>query len=174
MELDIMHGITRWIDATSIEMGQIDEYDTFKDLCKESSAPVVCKNIWFQLVYDINNYGRHKSRLVTDGNLNGIPVESFYSDIFTSVVSVSFYLFLSSIKWKRGLQILETHTFRKRHLKKFTSYEGLDLVIGKAKLSLLPRHYMVSGFLDFDGVKFLLVLLEVRDSSCESWNLTSG
>ena len=125
-------------------------------------------------MYIVNHDVCCKSRLVDDGHLTYIPVEIFYSCFSPSVVYDSLYFLLISIKWKHGLQILKTHTLRQRHLRMFTSYQGLNLVIDKATFSLLSRHYMVSNILDFDSMKGFLVVLEVWGSSCESWNLTSG
>ena len=40
MELYKRHGITQWRDATRIEIEDINSYDTFKDLVKDSPSPV--------------------------------------------------------------------------------------------------------------------------------------
>ena len=68
-------------------MGHLDEYDTFEVLGKDSSEPVGYNNIRVHLVYYVNNYGRHKSRLVADGHLTYIPVESTYSG-FVSLLGI--------------------------------------------------------------------------------------
>ena len=58
-----------------------------------------------------------------------------------------------SMKWKCGIQTLEMNTLRLRYSRKFTSSHGLILVIGKAKLLLLPEYYMVYALLSFDGME---------------------
>ena len=69
---------------------------------------------------------------------------------------------------------METHTLRQINSIKCTSYQGLNLVIGKATSSLFQRYYMVYDILAFNGMKDFLIVLEIWDSSCASWNLTSG
>ena len=61
-------------------MLQLDEYDNFKDLGKDSSEPVGYRKIQFHIVHDVKHYKHHKSRLVDDGHLTDIPVESIYSE----------------------------------------------------------------------------------------------
>ena len=80
MELDRRNGTNQWIYATNINMGQLGEYDNFKDLGKDSSVPVKYKKIRVHLVYYVNHVICHKSRLVDDGHLTDIPVESIYSE----------------------------------------------------------------------------------------------
>ena len=55
-------------------MIHIGEYDTCIDRGKYSLLPVIYKKICVHLVYDINNYEHHNSRLVDDENLTDIPV----------------------------------------------------------------------------------------------------
>jgi len=39
MMLDLRNGNTKWQDSTSLEMEQLHEYQTFKDLGKSGIAP---------------------------------------------------------------------------------------------------------------------------------------
>ena len=55
-------------------MGQIDEYETLKDLGTYSLASVGYNKIRFHLVYEVNHDGHHKARLMYDGHLTDIPV----------------------------------------------------------------------------------------------------
>ena len=87
MGVEISHKINQWIDATKIEMVQLDEYNTFKDLGKDSSSPVGYNKIQVHLVYDSKHDGRHTARLLDDAYLTNIPVESVYYGGFPSVVS---------------------------------------------------------------------------------------
>ena len=81
MELNTRHRRNQCSDANKTEMGQLDEYGAFKELGKESLAPVVYKKILSNLVYDVKNDGYHKASLVADGHLTYIPFESVYSGV---------------------------------------------------------------------------------------------
>jgi hypothetical protein len=83
IELDEKHGTTRWVDATSLEMVQFNNYDCFHDQGKGVDIPKGFKKIQVHLIYDVKHNGRHKARLVADGHLNNIPVDSFYSGVVT-------------------------------------------------------------------------------------------
>jgi hypothetical protein len=83
IELDEKHGTTQWVDATSLEMVQLDDYNCFHDQGKGVNIPKGFKNIRFHLIYDIKHDGRHKARLVADGHLTDIPVDSVYSGVVT-------------------------------------------------------------------------------------------
>jgi hypothetical protein len=83
VELDEKHGTTRWVDATNLEMIQLDEYDCFKDQGKRLDIPIGYKKIRVHLIYDVKHDGRHKARLVADGHLTDIPVDSVYSGVVT-------------------------------------------------------------------------------------------
>ena len=96
--MDRRNGTNQWIYATNINMGQLGEYDNFKDLGKDSSVPVKYKKIRVHLVYDANHYGLHKVRLVADVNLTDIQVESVFLGLFPSVVYKFLRFLLSSIR----------------------------------------------------------------------------
>jgi hypothetical protein len=83
VRLDERNGNTRWQDAVQIEMDQINEYKTFKDLGYKDTAkiPTGYKKIRVHLVFDVKHDGRHKARLVADGHLTDIPVDSVYSGV---------------------------------------------------------------------------------------------
>ena len=102
-------------------MGQLYEYDTFKDLGKHFLLPVGYKNIQVHLVYDVKHDGHQKARLVADGHLTDIKVESVYSGFFSIRGILLLVFLLSSIKLKHGIQILETNILRQRNLRNFTS-----------------------------------------------------
>jgi hypothetical protein len=72
-----------WQDAIATELSQIDEYSTFEDLGHKSKAkpPPGCKKIRVHFVFDVKHDGRHKARLVADGHLTEIPLESVYSGV---------------------------------------------------------------------------------------------
>ena len=83
VELDDKHGTTRWVDATSLEMVQLDDYDCFHDQGKGVDIPKGFKKIRVHLIYDVKHDGRHKARLVADGHLTDIPIDSVYSGVVT-------------------------------------------------------------------------------------------
>jgi Reverse transcriptase (RNA-dependent DNA polymerase) len=83
LELDLKNGTTHWKDATQLEMTQLDEYDCFQDKGAGSEVPSGFKKIRVHLIYDIKHDGRHKARLVADGHLTDIPIDSMYSGVVT-------------------------------------------------------------------------------------------
>jgi hypothetical protein len=109
MRFDLKNGNTLWREATDLEMSQLAEYDTFRDLGHKDTAPPD---------------GRHKARMVANGHLTDIPLESVYS----GVISL------------RGLRIV---TF-------LSELNGLDLWatnIGNAYLEAftMEQNYIVAG-----------------------------
>ena len=80
LQLDACNGNMKWVDAVLLELAQIDEYDTFKDMGK-GAMPEGHKKIRVHLVFDVKHDGRHKARLVADGHLTEVPVDSVYSGV---------------------------------------------------------------------------------------------
>jgi hypothetical protein len=80
MQFDLKNGNTLWQEATGLEMLQLAEYDTFRDLGhKDTASPLTgYKKIHTHLIYDCKHDGRHKARMVADGHLTNIPLESMY------------------------------------------------------------------------------------------------
>jgi hypothetical protein len=81
MQLDEKHGTTQWVDATSLEMIQLDDYGCFHDQGKGVDIPKGFKKIRVHLIYDVKHNGRHKVQLVADRHLTDIPVDSVYSGV---------------------------------------------------------------------------------------------
>ena len=83
VQLDIRNGNTRWQDCTKLEMQQLMDYDTFQDLgiAHKTPVPTGYKKIRVHLVYAVKHDGRHKARLVADGHLTDVPLESVYSGV---------------------------------------------------------------------------------------------
>jgi hypothetical protein len=54
MQLDLKNGNTLWREATDLEMSQLAEYDTFRDLGHKDTVPPPTgyKKIRTHLVYD--------------------------------------------------------------------------------------------------------------------------
>ena len=53
-------------------------YKVFKDLGLKATVTEGFKNIHVHLVYDCKYDGRHRARMVADGHLTDIPVDSVY------------------------------------------------------------------------------------------------
>jgi hypothetical protein len=126
MQFDLKNGNTLWQEATNLEMSQLVEYGTFRDLGHKDTAspPTGYKKICTHLIYDCKHDGRHKAWMVADGHLMDIPLES----LFSGVVSV------------RGLRII---TF-------LAELNGLDLWatdIGNAYLEAftMEQNYIIAG-----------------------------
>ena len=98
LRLDELHKNTKWQDAVRTELGQIDDYDTFKDIGHKSTAkpPPGYKKIRVHLVFDVKHDGRHKARLVADGHLTDVPIDSVYSRV-VSLRGFRLALFLAEL-----------------------------------------------------------------------------
>jgi hypothetical protein len=105
VEIDTINGNTRWQDAERLELAQIDEYDTFKDHGRavynekghvQNTPGPDYKRIRVHMVYDVKHDGRHKARLVADGNLTQVPVEAVYSGV-VSLRGLRMVTFLSQL-----------------------------------------------------------------------------
>jgi len=104
IELDKQNGNTKWQDSVAAELGQIDEYKTFKDIGpaifdekgKLTNAPEGYKRIRVHLIFAVKHDGRHKARLVADGHLTNEPLESVYSGV-VSLRSLRLTIFLAEL-----------------------------------------------------------------------------
>jgi hypothetical protein len=106
MQYDPKNGNTLWQEATNLEMSQLVEYDTFRDLGHKDTAPPPTgyKKIPTHLVYDCKHDGRHKAWMVADGHLTDIPLESLYSGV-VSLCGLQIVTFLSELN---GLDLWAT------------------------------------------------------------------
>ena len=67
--------------ATDLEMSQLQDH-TFRDMGHKNTAPPPTGyKSRTHLVYDCKHDGRHKARMVADGHLTDIPLESVYSGV---------------------------------------------------------------------------------------------
>ena len=146
MRLDQRNGNTLWADAIVLELVQIDEYDTFLDKGHHTkvAAPNGYKKIRVHLIFDVKHDGRHKARLVADGHLTEIPLESVYSGV-VSLRGFRLVLFLAELNqlkmWATdiGNAYLEAYTSEKVYIiggPEFRDREGHILVISKALYGL--------------------------------------
>jgi Reverse transcriptase (RNA-dependent DNA polymerase) len=140
--LDQKNGNTLWGDATALELAQIDEYITFinKGHHTKASPPNGFKKIRVHLVFDVKHDGRHKARLVADGHLTNIQLDSVYSGV-VSLQGFRLVLFLAELNdlqlWATDIRnaYLEAYTTEKVYIvagPELGEREGHILVISKA------------------------------------------
>jgi hypothetical protein len=74
LKLDKRNGNTLWEDAATLELTQIDDYDTFIDKGRhfKGKPPAGYKKIRVYIIFDVKHDGRHKARLGADGYLTDI------------------------------------------------------------------------------------------------------
>lgn len=144
IRLDTENGNTLWQDSMALEMAQLKEYNTFKDLGRGAAPPDGHRKIRVHFVFAVKHDGRRKARLVADGHLTETPVESVYSGV-VSLRSLRIVTFLAELN---GLQLfaadvsnayLEATTKEKVYIiggVGFGELEGHTLVIYKALYGL--------------------------------------
>ena len=113
---------------TDLEMSQLAEYDTFRDLDHKDTAspPTGYKKIRTHLVYDCKHDSRHKAWMVADGHLTDIPLESMYSGVISLYESLP--SFLSSMALTSGLQISVMLIWKLLPWNRIISLQVLNLV----------------------------------------------
>jgi hypothetical protein len=81
MRLDEKNSNTKWQVAIALELQQINEYETFTDVGHhtKSKIPNGYKKIRGHFVFDFKHDGHHKARLVADGHVTEVLLESVYS-----------------------------------------------------------------------------------------------
>lgn len=95
-QIDKMNGNTKWADCTQLEMQQMFDYKTFKNIGRGVPLPEDYTKIRVHLVYAVKHDGRHKARLVADGHLTDIPIESVYSGV-VSLRGIRMSVFLAEL-----------------------------------------------------------------------------
>jgi hypothetical protein len=142
--LDEQCGNTQWRDATALELAQLHEYGTFKDHGHKGDPPNGFKKIRTHLVYDCKHDGRHKARMVADGHLTEVPLDSVYSGV-VSLRGLRTLVFLAELNgletWATdiGNAYLEAETKERVYIiagAEFGDLEGHTLVIFKALYGL--------------------------------------
>ena len=81
-------------DSTDLEIEQLHYYKSFRDMGRVLKIPEGYKKIRTHLVYAIKHDGRHKARMVADGHLTDIPLDSVYSGV-VSLRGLRIILFLA-------------------------------------------------------------------------------
>jgi Reverse transcriptase (RNA-dependent DNA polymerase) len=146
LRLDKWNGNTLWADVATLELTKIDDYDTFinKDHHTKVKAPDGYNKIRVHLIFDVKRDGRHKVRLVADGHLTDIPLESVYSGL-VSLREFRTVLFLAALDhleiWSIdiGNAYLEAYTSEKVYIiagPELGEREGHILIISKALYEL--------------------------------------
>ncbi len=89
-------GNTSWRDAEKLEVTQLDDYDSFKDLGQGADIPEGYTKIRCHFVYDAKHDGRYKARFVAGGHMTDTPVESVYSGV-VSIPGIRIVTFLAEL-----------------------------------------------------------------------------
>ena len=71
----------KWTAAEGVELAQLHEYNTFKNLGKCAKVPEGYQRIRVHFVYDVKHDLRFKARLVADGNLTQPGKDESYSGV---------------------------------------------------------------------------------------------
>lgn len=79
--IDNKNDNTEWQDAETIEIRQLKDYDTFRDLGLGAPRPEGYILIPCHLVYDCKHDGRHKACFVAGGHRTPTPETSVYSRV---------------------------------------------------------------------------------------------
>ena len=79
--LEQKEGHTKWEDVEKVEIKQLFDYKTFKDLGLGAGTPENYKQIQCPFVYDIKHDGRYKARLVAGGHLTEPNKDQAYSGV---------------------------------------------------------------------------------------------
>ena len=79
--IDNKNGNTSWQDAEKIELDQLREYETFKDLGKEAAIPDGFKKRPCHVAHNFKADGRRKACFVGGGHGTDTPIGSVYSGV---------------------------------------------------------------------------------------------
>ena len=89
LSIDKHDGNNKWAEAIKLEIDQKHAYDTCKDM-GEGSSSKGHKHIRAHFVFDAKHDGRHKARLVADGQLTDFSLSSIYSGVVRGIRIVLF------------------------------------------------------------------------------------
>src|SRR6056300_1655760 len=175
LRLDKLHGNTKWQDCTKLEMDQLAEYKVFVDIGKGTPIPKGYQKIRVHLVFACKQDGRHKARLVTDGLLTEVPVDSVYSGV-VSIRGLKLMIFLAELNnieiWGTdvGNAYLEAYTTEKVAIiagPEFGPLEGHTLIVSRAlyglRMSGKMWHQRFATCLEEEGSTYEYVGVYVDD-----------
>ncbi len=142
--IDEKNGNTLWQDSEAREMGQLFEYNSFKDLGKGAPIPKGYQKIPCHFIYDVKPDRKRKSRMVAGGHRTSTPVDSTYSGV-VSLPGIRIVTLLAELNdlelWGTdvGNAYLESNTKEKVCFiagGEFGEYAGHTLMIIKAQYGL--------------------------------------
>jgi hypothetical protein len=144
VRIDQANGNTLWLEAERLELDQLDEYEAFKDLGRDTKAPEGFKKIRVHFVYACKHDGQRKARLVAGGHLTDTPIDSVYSSVVTlrGIRTVTFLSELNGLElWGTniGNAYLESVTKKKVYIiagPEFGPRAGHTMIIYKAQYGL--------------------------------------
>ncbi|OEU21625.1 hypothetical protein FRACYDRAFT_167569 [Fragilariopsis cylindrus CCMP1102] len=83
LEFDERNGNHKWQEANVLEHAQLTDYAVFKNKGEfhDAKIPEGYRKIKVHTIFDVKHDGRHKARVVANGNLTDTPLESVYSGV---------------------------------------------------------------------------------------------
>jgi hypothetical protein len=96
LSIDAANGNTLWKTSLGLEMDQLDDYETFRDLGPGKPPPRNYVFIRVHFVFDVKHDLRRKSRLVAGGHMTAPPKDSVYSGVVT-LRSLRICMFLAEL-----------------------------------------------------------------------------
>ena len=144
--MDCKNGNNLWQDAIKLQMESLHGYNIFKDLGYHAPMPEGYKHIRVHLIFDVKSDGHHKVRLVADGHLTNVPLESVYSGVI-SLQGIHLITFLAKLNglnmWTSDVSsaYLQAKTAEKIIIfagPEFGNLENHMLMIYKALYGLCP------------------------------------
>ena len=149
LELDKVNGNRRWYDATKKELDQINECEVFINHGRAKSypksktvinAPQGYQKIKLHLVFAYKHDAHHKARLVAGGLLTPNPIDSIYSEVFSTR-----YLRLSIFLAKHNNIKVWATDIRNAYLES-TTREKLYIIGDSVQGHILVTHKALYGF----------------------------
>ena len=146
LEFDERNGNHKWQEANVLEHAQLTDYAVFKNKGEfhDAKIPEGYRKIKVHTIFDVKHDGRHKARVVANGNLTDTPLESVYSGV-VSLRGLRTCIFLGELNgmtpWATdiGNAYLEAKTTEKVCIKagpEFGELQGNLLIIDKALYGL--------------------------------------
>ena len=85
VRLDKQNRNTKWQDAIRLKLKQLEEYSVFIDhgIFHITTVPPGYQIIKVHLDFAVKHDGRHKARMVADGHLTQVPLNSVYAGVLS-------------------------------------------------------------------------------------------
>ena len=94
LSIDKKNGNTKSSGSIKLEIDPQHDYETFNDLGKTTSKRTQKNRVHF--VFDVKHDGRHKARVVVDGNPTDVPLSSVNSGV-ASLRGIRMVLFVAEL-----------------------------------------------------------------------------